>query len=74
MKIHKMYACEYCDKEFDEADPCLDHEKDCDYRQDKKRCASCGHGTPVVHYEEDMIRCIRRKCTWQSCEEWKGKQ
>jgi hypothetical protein len=70
MKIHRMYACEYCDGEFDSELECIKHEEECYYAPDKKRCASCGNGTAVTHYECPMVRCSKRKRLHETCADW----
>lgn len=32
MKINTVYTCEFCEREFKNADACINHEKECNYR------------------------------------------
>lgn len=32
MKTNTVYTCEFCEREFKNADACINHEKECNYR------------------------------------------
>jgi len=50
MKTKTIYACEYCNNDYNDKEICIEHENNCNKNPKFKSCDSCDH----VNYKKYM--------------------